>query len=67
MEVVLVHSNVVKNDYQQEWTSLYAFVKNKSIGQFLEISPKKIIYLETLNLEFSYIEICLTDQNSTPP
>ena len=67
MEVVLVHSNVVKNDYQQEWTSLYAFVKNKSIGQFLEISPKAIIYLETLNLQFSYIEIFLTDQNSTPP
>ena len=62
MEVVLVHSNVVNNDYQQEWTSLYAFVQNKSIGQFLEISAKNFIYLE-----FSYNEICLTDQNSTPP
>ena len=56
MEVVLVHSNVVKNDYQQELTSLYAFVKNKSIGQFLEISPKKIIYLENWIYKFHILK-----------
>ena len=40
-EVVLVHCNIVNNDYQQDSRVLYTFVPNKSFGQLLDISPKK--------------------------
>ena len=31
-EVILVHCNIVNNDYQQDWRVLYAFVPNKPFG-----------------------------------
>ena len=31
-EVVLVHCNVAKNNYQQDSTVLYTFIPNKSFG-----------------------------------
>ena len=43
-EVVLVHSNIVKNNYQQDSRVLYTFVPNKSFGQLLAISPKKLYF-----------------------
>ena len=39
------------------------FVPTKSIGQLLAISPKNLIFVKTSNSEFSYIEVCFTDQN----
>ena len=36
-EVVLVHSNIVNNDYQQNSRFLYTFVPSKPFGSFLEI------------------------------
>ena len=39
-EVVLVHCNIVKNNYQQDSRVLHTFVPNKSFGQLLDISPK---------------------------
>ena len=38
-EVVLVHCNVVNNDYQQYSRVLYTFVPDKSFRGLLEISP----------------------------
>ena len=38
-EVVLVHCNIVNNDYQQNLRVLYTFVPNKPFGSLLEISP----------------------------
>ena len=38
-EVVLVHCNIVNNDYQQNSRVLYTFVPNKPFGSLLEISP----------------------------
>ena len=38
-EVVLVHCNIVNNDYQQNLRVLYTFVPNKPVGSLLEISP----------------------------
>ena len=32
-EVILVHSSIVKNNYQQDSRVLYTFVPNKSFGQ----------------------------------
>ena len=36
-EVLLVHCNIVNNDYQQDSRVLYTFVSNKSFGQLLDI------------------------------
>ena len=40
-EVVLVHYNIVNNDYQHESRVMYTFVSNKPFNQSLNISPKK--------------------------
>ena len=66
IEEVLIHCNIVSNDYQQDSRVLYTFVPNKSFGQLLDISPKNFIFLKTFNSEFSYIESWFTDQNSKP-
>ena len=52
-EVILLHCNIVNNDYQQDSGVLYTFVPNKSFDQLLDILPKIFIFLKTLNLEFS--------------
>ena len=39
-EVVLIHCNIVNNDYQQDSRVLYTFVPNESFVQLLNISPK---------------------------
>ena len=36
-EVVLIHCNIINNDYQQDSRVLYNFVCNKSFGQLLKI------------------------------
>ena len=41
-EVIIIHCNIVKNQYQQDSRVLYRLVPNKSFGQLLNISPKKI-------------------------
>ena len=43
-EVVLVHCNIVNNDYQQDSRVLYIFVPNKPFGSLLEISPTNHIF-----------------------
>ena len=43
-EVVLVHCNIVINDYQQDSRVLYTFVPNKPFGSLLEISEMKHIF-----------------------
>ena len=65
-EVVLVHSNIVNNDYQQDSRVLYTFIPNKSFCQLLDISPRNFIFLKTFHSEFSYIEVRFTGQNSKP-
>ena len=40
-EAVLVHCNIVNNDYQQDSRVLYTFVPNKPFTSLLEISPNK--------------------------
>ena len=58
--VVLVHDNIVNNDYQQDSRVLYTFVPNKSLGSLLEMFQKNI-FLKTFNLEFLNIEVWFTD------
>ena len=62
-EVLLVHCNIVNNEYQQDSGVLYSLLPNKPFGSLLEISPTNFIFLKTSNSEFSYIEVWFTDQN----
>ena len=65
-EVVLVHCNIVNNDYQQDSRVLYTFVPNKSFVSLLGISPSNHIFLKTCNSEYDEIIVWFTDQNSQP-
>ena len=65
-EVVLIHFNIVNNDYQQDARVLYISVPNKPFGSLLEISQKYHIFLKTFNSECQSIEVMFTDQNSEP-
>ena len=62
-EVILVHCNIVNNDYHQDSRVLYTFVPNKPFGSSLEISPTNHIFLKTFNSEFDEIIVWFTDQN----
>ena len=44
IKLVLVHCNLVYNDYQQHSRILYTFVPNKPFGSLLEISPTNHIF-----------------------
>ena len=65
-EVVLIHCNIVNNDYQQDSRVLYSIIPNRPFGQLLDLSAKNVIFLKTINSKFSYIEVWFTDQNSEP-
>ena len=65
-EVILVHCNIVNNDYQQDSLVLFTFVSNKSFGSFLDISPFNHIFLKRFTLEYDGIVVWFTDQNSQP-
>ena len=45
---------------------MYTFIPNKSFGQLLDISPKHFIFVKPFDLEFLFIEVWSTDQNSNP-
>ena len=62
-EVVLVHCNIVNNNYQRNSRVFYTFVLNKSFSQLLHISSNYFIFLKKFNSEL-YIEVWLTDKNS---
>ena len=64
--MVLVHCNIVNNDYQQDSRILYTFVPNKPFGSLLEISQTNHSFLKTFSSEFQNIEVWFTDQNSRP-
>ena len=64
VEVALVHCNLVKNDYQHASKVLFSFVPNKQFGQLLNISPHVFTMMNTINTEFSSVEVWFTDQSS---
>ena len=64
VEEVLVHCNLVKNDYQYTSKVLFTFVPNKKFGQLINISPHAFTMMNTVNTEFSYVEVWFTDQSS---
>ena len=48
VELVLVHCNLVNNDYQQDSRILHTFVPNKTFGSLLEISPTNQVFLKNI-------------------
>ena len=68
LEVVelVVHCNLVNNNYQQHSRILYTFVPNKTFGSLSEISPPNHVFLETFNSEFREIKIWFTHQINKP-
>ena len=61
---VVNNVNLVNNAYQQHSRVLFTFVPTKQYGQLISISPKSLIFLKTMNTEFSEIEVWFTDQNN---
>ena len=64
VEVVLVHCNLVKNDYQHTSKVLFTFAPNKEFGQLINISPHTFTMMNTINTEFSSVQVWFTDQSS---
>ena len=61
VEVVLVHCNLVNNNYQQASKVLFTFVPNKQFGKLITITPHSPTILKTTHAEFLFIEIWFTD------
>ena len=64
VEAILVHCNLVNNNYQQASKLLFTFALNKQFGQLINILSHSLTMLNTRNTEFSFVEIWFTDQNS---
>ena len=64
VEVVLVHCNLVNNAYQQHSRVLFTFIPTKQYRQLISISPHSLVFLKTMNKDFSEIEVWFTDQNN---
>ena len=64
VEVVLVHCNLVKNDYQHSSNVLLSIVPNNHFGQLINILPNSLTMMNTINTEFSHVEIWFTNQAS---
>ena len=64
VEVVFVHCNLVKNDYQHTSKVLYSFVSNRQFGQLIDISPHSLTLMNTVNTEFSYVDVWFTDKTN---
>ena len=54
VEVILMHCNLVKNDYQHTSKVLFSFVPNKQFGQLINISPHSLTMMNTVNTDFFF-------------
>ena len=66
VKVVLVHCNLVDNQYQQKSKVLYTFMPNKSYAYLLNVEPSNLVFLKSYKTEFDEIIISFKDQNSRP-
>ena len=58
-QVVLVHCNLVNNNYQQASKVLFTFVPNKQFRQLITIALHSLTMMNTKKSEFSSIEVWL--------
>ena len=63
-DVMLMHCNVVNNNYQQASKVLFTFLPDKQLGQLITIASHSLTMLQTTNAELSFIEVWFTDQNN---
>ena len=63
-ELVLVHCDIVTNNYQQHSRVLLTFVPNKSFDQLLDMSSKNFIFSKIFDSVFLYLKLPFTDKNS---
>ena len=66
VDLVLMHCNLINNDYQKASRVLFTFVPNKRYGQLMTTVLHPLIMLKTVNTEFSFIEVWFTDQDNRP-
>ena len=52
VEAVLVHCDLVNNNYQQESKVFFTFLPNKQSGQLINITSHSLIMLNTTKTEF---------------
>ena len=64
VEVVSVHCSLVKNDHQHTSKVLFTFGPSKQFGQLINISPNSLMMMNTVNTEFSSVEVLFADQAS---
>ena len=48
VQLVLIHCNLVNNDYQKDSRILFTFVPNKTFGSLLEISPTNHVFFKNI-------------------
>ena len=48
VDLVIVHINIINNNYQRDSRILYTFVPNKAFGSLFEISPPNHIFLKII-------------------
>ena len=56
-----MHCNLVKNNFQHNSKVLFTFAPNKQFGQLINISPHSLTMMNTINTEFSSVEVWFTD------
>ena len=59
-----MHCNLVKNYYEHTSKVLFGFAPNKQFEQLINISTYSLTMMNTVNTEFSYVEVWFTDQIS---
>ena len=57
VEVVLVHCNLVNNNYQQAPKVLFTFVPNKQFGRLINIAPHSLTMIRTTNIHLLNIHL----------
>ena len=65
VELVLVHCNLVNNDYQQNSRILFSFVPNNAFVSLLELLPKTHAFLKTFNSEFQHKDMVYRSNKQT--
>ena len=60
VEVVLVHWNLVKNDYQYTSKVFFTFVPTKQFGRLINISPHSLTMMNIINTKFSSAKVWFT-------
>ena len=57
-----MHCNLVKYNYQHTSKVYNSLVPKKQFGQLISISPHSLTMMNTVNAEFSSVEVWFTDQ-----